>query len=111
MSLNQKIILGGTIIIFVVGIGWALQYVSNNDLHLGKERGVMTSIITDEEKAPIQSRMKEKDSQLPTNQEVSGLGQSVSPTVAVENKAQVEQALAEIEGFFGEIEADMSVNE
>ena len=111
MSLSQKVIIGGAVIVFVIGIGWALQYVSNNDLSVGKGNGTMVNISPDEERSDIQNRSAESPAQPVFNQSaVSDSQQSTDPT-SIESRVQAEQALLEIDSAFGEIEADIDVSE
>lgn len=113
MSLSQKVILGGVIIVFVMGIGWALQYVSTNDLRAGKGGGTMMNVATDEEGAVVPSRIGKERSQPADQDGALAPTQPIPPTATatIETKSQAEQALLEIESSFGEIEADISTNE
>ncbi|MBP9727882.1 MAG: hypothetical protein KBD27_00730 [Candidatus Moranbacteria bacterium] len=109
MSWNQKIILGGVIIVFIVGIGWALQYVSQNDLDQGRSR--MTNAGTDEGATSGNPRMGGERPQSASEQSAMPAVEQPVATATIESRAQAEQALLEIEGSFGEIEADISVSE
>ncbi len=113
MSLSQKVVLGGAVVVFVLGIGWMLQYVSDNNVHLGKGDRMM-NVTTDEKGTVLQSSNRKEESRLVSDQkEAPALAQPLPPTATatIESKSQAEQALLEIESSFGEIEADMSANE
>lgn len=103
MSRNQKIILGGVIIVFVIGVGLALQYVSQGNFGKNAQQRTRTTITDEGTGSRVSGGAKRVETKTEPVLEAT--------PESVENKGEVEKALLEIESTFGEIEADTSVTE
>lgn len=104
MTRNQKILLGGVVIVFVLGISLALQYASHNSFG---ERSTQVTRTNTNERVGTEARVRGRSSEVKSDAPV--IQESVPESIT--SKGEAEKLLLDIESDFGGIEANTAMNE